>query len=114
MGSYKMNVNPIKKEMLLNIEGNFTPEQAANFMKDYKTKTASIKASDYVLRLDCRTMNVVTPQLVPALEQCCQLYKSTTFKNVVFEIAPTNSSTVKMQLNRIARSAGLQAEIVAV
>lgn len=113
MGSYKMSVNPSKKEMQLEIEGNFTPEQATKFIKDYQTKTNAIKANEYVLRLDCRTMNVVTPELVPALEECCKLYKSTSFKDVVFEIGQQNSAVVKMQLARITRTAGLQAQIVA-
>ena len=114
MGSYKMNVNAVKKEMNLMVEGNFSPEQAAQFIKDYQQHTKRIKASDYVLRLDCTGMNVVTPELQPALEECCRLYKSSEFKNVVFEIAPKSASIVRIQLNRILRTTQLKADIVAV
>lgn len=104
-GTYTMNLNSTKKEMNITIVGNFSPEQAEKFIGDYNIKVNSISASEYILRLDCTSLNVVTPDLVPALESCYKLYKSSGFNKVVFEIS--KKPIVKMQLNRIARQVGL-------
>ncbi|MGE7922620.1 hypothetical protein ACQKND_05490 [Viridibacillus arvi] len=110
-GSYKMSVNNLKKELDMQIVGNFTPEQADRFIKDYNRTVASINCSDYILRLDCKDLAVVTPELVPALEDCYNLYKQSEFNKVIFEI--NNSVVVKMQLSRITRKVGLnKAEFV--
>lgn len=104
-GSYKISVNNIKKELEMQIVGNFTPEQADRFIKDYNRNVSSINCSDFILRLDCKDLSVVTPELVPALEDCYNLYKQSGFKKVVFEV--NNSVVVKMQLSRITRKVGL-------
>ncbi|MBP1915118.1 hypothetical protein [Lederbergia galactosidilytica] len=100
-----MNLNLEKKEMNIEIVGNFTPEQAQQFIQDYNNNVNSIHASDFNLVLDCRDLNVVTKELIPALQDCYKLYQSTGFNKVIFEIG--TSSIVKMQLNRIAREVGL-------
>ena len=103
-GSYTMSVNRAKKEMNIKIIGNFTPEQAQKFITEYNNNVKTIDASEYVLRLDCLELGVVTQDLIPALKDCYLLYKSSGFKTVVFEVV---SSIVKMQLNRIAREVQL-------
>lgn len=112
-GSYTMNINQAKKELQIVIVGNFTPEQAQQFVADYNKKVNSIPASEFTLRLDCTDLGVVTPELIPSLEYCYDMYKQSGFKKIIFEIA--NSTIVKMQLNRIARKVGLaNAEFVEV
>ncbi|RPJ95243.1 hypothetical protein CW357_11560 [Rummeliibacillus sp. TYF005] len=110
-GTYTMSLNQLKKEMNIKIIGNFTPEQAKRFMDDYNKNVNSINAADFNLVLDCLELAIVTPELVPALEDCYKLYKSSNFNKVIFEIS--NKPIVKMQLNRIAKKVGLDnAEIV--
>ena len=104
-GSYTMKVDSAKKEMHIAIIGNFTPEQAQQFINDYNRNVASITASDFHLVLDCTDLNVVTKELIPALQDCYKLYKSSGFNKVIFRIG--NSPIVKMQLNRIAGEVGL-------
>lgn len=109
-GKYTMGINPAKKEMNITIIGNFSNEQALQFISDYNSKVKSINAADYTLCLDCTDLNVVTPDLVDSLEACYALYKSSNFKHVVFEISKT--AILKMQLSRIARKVGLNAEFI--
>lgn len=111
-GHYTMGINSVKKEMNITIVGNFTTEQAQQFVKDYNSKVASIKASEYILRLDCKDLNVVTPDLVESLEACYALYKTSGFKEVIFEISKT--AILKMQLARIARKVNLDAKFIEV
>jgi hypothetical protein len=109
-GHYTMGINAVKKEMNITIIGNFSNEQALQFISDYNLKVKSINAADYTLRLDCKDLNVVTPDLVDSLEACYTLYKSSNFNKVIFEISKT--AIIKMQLSRIARKVGLSAEFI--
>lgn len=109
-GHYTINVNRAKKELNIMIEGNFTQDQAQRYVSDYNANVKSINPSEYVLRLDCRDLKVVTPDLVGSLETCYSLYKSSQFNKVIIEIR--KSATLNMQLNRIARKTQLDCEIV--
>ena len=111
-GHYTMSINSAKKEMNIKIVGNFTREQALQYIEDHNSKVSSINKTDYILRLDCKNLNVVTPDLVESLETCYALYKSSNFNKVLFEIKKT--PILKMQLSRIARKIGLSAEIIEV
>lgn len=111
-GQYNMRISSAEKEMNITIVGNFTNEQAQQFVEDYNSKVALIKATDFTLRLDCKDLNVITPALVESLEACYALYKSSGFNKVIIEISKT--AILKMQLSRIARKIGLDAEILEV
>lgn len=112
-GSFKITTNRLQKSVDMIIRGSFTPEMTQEFITDYQKKVSSVNASDYTLRLDCMDLNVVTPAMIPDLENCYRLYQSSGFKKVVFEIK--KSPIIKMQLSRIARTTGLaNAEIVEV
>lgn len=104
-GSYEMQLNKGTKEVMVLLEGNFTEQQAGEFITEYSNIVKVINPSDYVLRIDCKDMRVVTKELVPSLEACYGLYKQSGFKNVIFEIV--KSPIVKMQLARIARKVSL-------
>ena len=112
-GSYSIIVNPAKKTIDMSVKGTFTPQQAQDFHKDYQRKVASINASNFVLKVDCKDMNVITQDMLPALEISFKMYKESQFNKVEFIIQ--KSPVVKMQLGRIARNTGLSnSEIVEV
>ncbi|HWI49586.1 MAG TPA: hypothetical protein VNU45_15325 [Rummeliibacillus sp.] len=104
-GSYIIKLDKLKKEMYMQINGSFSPEKVDEFIKDYDRNVNSIKASEYNLRLDCKDLSLVSPELVPLLENCYAMYKETGFQKVIFEIP--NSVILKMQLSRLSRKAGL-------
>jgi len=105
LGMYTLNINSVKKEVNLEVKGTFTPEKAKGFIDDYNRRVGVIKASDFVLRLDCRDLDLVTQEMVPELESCYRLYKESGFQRVIFEIK--KSPVLKMQLSRLVRNAGL-------
>lgn len=105
-GSYNINVNQAKKSFDMVITGNFTPELTQKFVNEYQTKVSSIQPGDFILKLDCTDLKLVTPEMIPDLEACYKMYESSGFHKVVFEIK--NSAILKMQLNRIAKSSGLK------
>lgn len=111
-GSYTMSVNRAKKELNITIVGNFSNEQALQYINDYNSKVKSINPTEYTLRLDCTDLNVVTSELVEPLEACYALYKSSNFSKVIFEISKI--ATVKMQLQRMARKVGLTVQLIEV
>ncbi|PAD68944.1 hypothetical protein CHH83_11180 [Bacillus sp. 7586-K] len=95
----------------MKVVGTFTPEDVQNFVKDYQAKVNSIDASAYTLDVDCTTMDILKPEMVPALENSFKMYKESGFGKVLFTI--NKSAILKMQLNRIARNSGLtNAEVV--
>ncbi|RDW16186.1 hypothetical protein [Oceanobacillus chungangensis] len=104
-GSYTMKVNQGNKTIDMTVSGSFTPEKAEEFVADYKRIVAGVKANEYTLKFDCRDLNVVTQEMIPPLEFCMKLYKESGFEKV--EVGIKKSAIIKMQLNRIARSAGL-------
>ncbi|RUL48197.1 hypothetical protein [Lysinibacillus antri] len=113
IGSYSIIVNQAKKSIDMSVKGTFTPQQAESFHKDYQSKVASINASNFILKVDCKDMNIITQDMLPALEVSFKMYKESQFNKVEFIIQ--KSPVVKMQLNRIARNTGLlNSEVVEV
>lgn len=110
MGSYTLGLKKDKKEMHVMVEGHLTPGQAENFIKEYQKHTSSIDATEFALILDVKSMEVVTKEMTPALENCFKLYKSSGFKDVVFQLSEKNSTIIKMQLTRLLRGVGLKAK----
>lgn len=103
---YSIETNEKTKMMEMMVSGTFTPQDYENFIKDYSVKTAAIDASQYTLNVDCRKMDLLTPGEVEKLQGSFEKYKETGFKKVVFIVSQAQS-IMKMQLNRIARKAGL-------
>lgn len=104
-GSFTIKVNQAKKSVDMVIRGSFTPQKAVEFVNDYQTKVTSVEAKDFTLKLDCSDLNVVTPAMIPDLENCYRMYGSSGFGKVLFEIK--KNPIIKMQLSRIARTTGL-------
>jgi len=105
LGGYFIDVKPATKTIEMKVEGTFTPQQAEQFHKDYEKQTTSVAANEYTLNVDCKTMKVIDQSMTPALTHSFELYKSTGFKKVCFLIE--KKGILKMQLDRIARTAGL-------
>ena len=104
-GIYTMNVNVVEKTIDMTVSGTFTPEKAKQFINDYQQKVSSINASEFILEFDCRDLDVVTKEMIPDLENCLTLYKSSGFKKV--EVGIKKSAIISMQLKRLANNVGL-------
>ena len=112
-GVYEITVNNLKKEVQILVEGSMMPTQAEEFIAEYKKTVGPLEAKNLILRLDCRDLKLVTPELEPSLSFCYDMYKSSGFKQVIFEII--EAPYLKMQLGRLARKAKLtNAEVVIV
>jgi len=104
-GTYSMSVMAVQKTVEMTVSGSFTPEKAQEFIADYQSQIGKIKADEFVLKFDCRDLAVVTQDMIPDLESCFALYKSSGFKMV--EVGIKKSAVLKMQLSRLARKQGL-------
>lgn len=104
-GNYTLNINSVKNEVNLVVKGTFTPEKARAFVEDYQKRIGSISASEFRLILDCRETDTSSSSMVPELQACFELYKSSGFKEVIFEI--NNNTILKMQFNRLIRNVGI-------
>lgn len=111
-GSFKINVNKVKKQVEMEIRGTFTPEQAKDFHNEYQSKVKSIKANDYVLVVDALDMKLITQDMLDKLQFSFEMYRESNFQLVHFLIK--KSTIMKMQLTRVAKNANLNAEIIEV
>ena len=110
---YSIKVNRIKKVVEMMVGESFTDEDVKNFVNDYLKNMSSIDTSAYTLEVDCTTMKVVEAKMAPKLEASFNMYKESGFNKVIFQIS--KNTVLKMQLNRIARGAGLtNSEVVEV
>ena len=82
-----------------------TNEDSNLFVAEYNSKTSAIQAAEYTLEVDCVDMPVVTADMADELTEVMKLYKSTGFNQVIFQTKGSN--TLKLQLNRLSRNAGL-------
>ncbi|MFD1775244.1 hypothetical protein [Paenibacillus rhizophilus] len=106
MGSFKFETSPASHTLNVTVEGSFSQEDAARFVAAYNDSVSKFNPQQYEIVLDCTTMNVTAPGVVPMLEQCYVMYKESGFKNVVFIIA--KNPVLKMQLSRVARNTKLE------
>ena len=107
---YTINVISALKVIDISVKGSFTPEIAQAFQTEYQKKVGSISANDFTLKVDSTDMNIITQEMLPKLEHSFNMYKNSGFKQIQFVIKP--SSTIKMQVNRLARNTGLTNAIV--
>ncbi|SDJ78484.1 hypothetical protein [Sediminibacillus albus] len=105
MTKYTINVVSSSKTIEMEVKGSFSSEDVKNFVTDYQKKVNSIDASSYTLDVDCTSMDLLTKDMVPSLENSFKMYNESGFNKVVFTIK--KNPVLKMQLNRIAKSAGL-------
>ncbi len=99
-------LNSARKTMNITVNGRMEKEDSKIFLDQYHSTTRSINASEFTLEVDCTSMQLLNKEMYDDLGHVMGLYKSTGFKNVEFQTKPTDT-VLKMQLNRIARGAGL-------
>ena len=90
-----------KRILYLSLEGFFEVDKTKEAVERLKTTLKSFSTKEYSLVIDCSSMLVFKPEMLPVLTECYNLYQSAGFRHVVFIV--TNVS-VNMQLKRIARS----------
>jgi hypothetical protein len=112
MGAFAMKYDTVKKVFNVSVEGLMSLEDAGRFIEEYKKNVAKFNAKEYTLDLDGTKLAVSRPETLPMLEQCYKMYMADGFKKIIFKIS--KNPTLKMQLGRIARSTGLEYEIVEV
>lgn len=110
MKKYAMSLDKTNKQLNVTIGGQFEPDDANSFVKEFIATIATIEASEFILSFDAQELKVSKPEMLPMLEDCFKMYKDFGFKKVVGKVG--NNITLKMQLSRIARKAGLDMELV--
>lgn len=106
MGNFNFASNPVAKQLNVQVEGTMSPEDAGRFIQEYNQIISAFDPAQYEIILDCKTLNVSSPETLPMLEQCYILYKQSGFKKVTFIIV--KSPVLKMQLSRVARATKLE------
>lgn len=102
---YKIDVKKSLNLVEMSIVGTWQHKIVEDFVRDYSNMVSSIDVTNFDLKIDCTDMNVITQDMIPALENSYKMYKSSGFKKVIFLIK--KSPVIKMQLNRVARNTGL-------
>jgi hypothetical protein len=110
MKKYEMTLNNTKKEVNVRIWGMYGPDDAKSFVEDFTKIVSTIQTSEFVLSFDAEELKVSAQEMLPMLEGCFKMYKDLGFKKVVAKVE--NNVTLKMQLKRLGRNAGLDIEIV--
>ncbi|HWJ77368.1 MAG TPA: hypothetical protein VNR61_04715 [Niallia sp.] len=105
MKKTNIQVNMSTKTVNISVAGKMTLEDAKLFVSEYNRKMSQINGADYVLEVDCKEMQVLTPEMTEDLTGVMKMYKSTGFKEVIFQIK--SNTILKMQLSRIVRNAAL-------
>lgn len=107
---YVLTVNNANKQVEMKVNGTFSPEDVKNFMSEYENIVKKVKASDYILNIDCTGLNTLHQDMIPSMEGAFKMYKATGFKKVNLHI---KSAILKMQLNRLLKSTQLEnAEVI--
>lgn len=88
------------------IRGTFKAQEYEDFVQEYLAKTSSLDGKQYVLKVDCKGMDLLTPGEVEKLQGSFRRYRETGFHKVIFVITPVQS-ILQMQLERVARSTRL-------
>ena len=105
MGNFNFSPSPETQALKVKVEGAMSQEDAGRFIQEYNDQVSKFDPTQYEIILDCTTLNVSSPDVLPMLEQCYIMYKESGFKKVVFTIA--KNPILKMQLGRVARTTKL-------
>lgn len=102
-GSFAIKVNSTAKTLDVLIVGTFTPQQVQDFLADYSAKVKSIDPKEYTLVADSTDMDILTQEMVPAMENTIRMYQQSGFNKLIVTIK--KNPIMKMQLNRIFKNA---------
>lgn len=98
-------VNSAEKTVHMKVAGAMTMEDAQLFLQEYEVKVEPIGGQQYDLIVDCTEMSLLSQEMAENLTGVMKMYKATGFNKISYNIKENN--VLKMQLNRIARTAGL-------
>jgi hypothetical protein len=102
---FNLSLNRAGKIMNAMVQGFYKPEDANGFVADYSSMVHEIKPAEYELHFDCSNLKVTSQDMLPMLSACMEMYKKDGFKKIVFGCG--SNPTLKMQIQRVARNAGL-------
>lgn len=109
MKKYDMSLDKTNKALNIKIGGMFEQSDAESFIKEFTGILTTIKVVEFDLVFDANELSVSKPEMLPMLEGCFKMYKDIGFKNVIANVG--SNVTLKMQLGRIARTAGLNLKV---
>lgn len=104
-GYFTFKLNKDEKILDSVVSGTFTDEMVEVFLDNYTKLVSSIDPKEYLLRIDCNNLDVLTQEAVPNMDNCARLYIQTGFERIT--VLVKDNSVLKMQLNRIFKNAGL-------
>lgn len=98
---FEITTDQSKKIFIVKVGGFFLPEEGAAFLSQYQDKLKNINPKDYNLIVDGTELKTSKVEMLPVLEKCMELYKSTGFK-AMFGVRP-ESPTASMQLEKVCK-----------
>lgn len=101
---FEFTIDRVAKQVHASVGGDFTPEDAQNYLKQYTETVNQIDPGDYELVIDGRSLVVASVDELPAMENVLKLYQSTHFKSIT---VTTSKAVVSMQFARLGRHIGL-------
>lgn len=110
MGTYNILVQKPKSNLDIKLGGKFVKEDVDNFMLEFNDTLKTINPKEYDISFDVNELQVSPQEMVPLLEDCFKYYKALGFKKIVINVG--DNAILKMQVNRVARSAGIDYEII--
>lgn len=103
MGQFNITrgINSLK----ITLAGKFTPEETAQFLKEFQAEVAKIQPANTELHFSAGDFQVLAAERQDSLKECFQLYHKIGFKKVVIDVG--NNAILKMQVKRLAADAGV-------
>lgn len=105
---FKMEVDKVNKKLTVKIGGFFKEDEGVAFMAEYNKNVTSISTASSTLVLDCTDLLTSKQEMLPLLEGCIQLYKSSNFKKTI--VVNPKSPSSKTQINKVGKK--IYAEMV--
>lgn len=101
---FTIKVDHDKKTLEMVIGGVFVESDAEAFLKDYKSKVATLKPNQYTLIADCRKLQTSASNMMPILKNCVALYMEYPYKKryTIF----SESGISKSQMFKIGEEVG--------
>ncbi len=109
MKKYEMTLNKGMKEIAIEVWGMYGTDDAKSFAEDFIKLVSTIHTSEFLLWFDAEKLKVSNQSMVPVIEGSFKMYKNLGFKKIVITVG--SNVALKMQLKKIARTAGLDIEV---
>jgi hypothetical protein len=102
MASMQINLDKLKKIMMVTLSGGFnTSDGTKKVLDDYGQLMSQINPKEYSLLIDCTESGVYEQSALAHLEQLYGLYMKTGFKHIVF--VESKNAIQNMQLKKVAQ-----------